>query len=68
MAERFKKEKLSRKALDELAKRNIDSTSARTYTYTTASGEKLPVSTVKILSRKWKKRTNLLTRSNLSIS
>ncbi len=51
MAEKFRKEKLSRKSLDDLAKRNIDTTAKRFYTYTTVSGEKLQVSTAKILSR-----------------
>ena len=43
MAEKFRKEKLSRKSLDDLAKRNIDTTAKRFYTYTTVSGEKLQV-------------------------
>lgn len=52
MSKKFRKEKLSRKALDELAKRNSDPTSKKPFPYTTASGEKIQVSPSKILLRR----------------
>lgn len=53
MATKFKKEKLSRTALDELAKRNAVSDKS-SFPYTLATGNRIAVSTYKILTRFWK--------------
>lgn len=55
MVTKFRKEKLSRKALDELAKRNVDNTSPKTFQYTLANGQRISVSAYNIVSRNWRR-------------
>ena len=68
MVTKFRKEKLARKAIDELAKRNTDSSAKNAFPYTTATGERVIVSPAKVLLRRRYKRTKIFVRTNLSIS
>lgn len=51
---KFRREKLSRKAIDDLARRNMDASASNAFPFTTATGERILVcpSTI-ILRRRW---------------
>ena len=49
MTQEFIKEKLSRKAIDEIARRNMDVTNPKAFLYTLANGERIPVSAYNII-------------------
>lgn len=53
MSTTFIKEKLSRAAIDKLAKRCVDSNAKKPFPYTTATGERILVSPSKLILRKW---------------
>ncbi len=54
MEKKIKKEKLSRRVIDDLAKRNVDPSEPKPFPYTTADGKRILVSAYKILTRYWR--------------